>query len=74
MNKNFKRGENRMTIRKLIELGANLDDEITVEARIYDSEGNRKDTFYSSDEIKTDDVDIDIDKITLKADVESVTY
>lgn len=63
-----------MTIRRLIELGANLDDEITVEARTYDSEGNRKDTFYSFDEIKTDDVDFDIDKIILKADVESVTY
>ena len=64
-----------MTIRRLIELGANLDDEITVEARTYDEEGNRKDTLYSFDGIiSDDDVDFDIDKIILKADVESVTY
>lgn len=63
-----------MTIRRLIELGADLDDEIAVEARTYDSEGNRKDTFYSFDEIKSDDVDFDIDLIILRANVQSVTY
>jgi hypothetical protein len=62
-----------MTIRRLIELGANLDDEITIEARTYDVEGNRKDTFYNFDGVDIG-VDFDIDKIILKADVESVTY
>lgn len=61
-----------MTLRELIELGANLDDEITVEARTYDNEGNRKDTLFSFDGIDLNNVDIETGRIIIKADVESV--
>lgn len=59
-----------MTIRDLIKLGANLDDEIVVEARIYDDGGNRTGTFFSYDGV--DDADYDGKIITIKANVESV--
>ena len=59
-----------MTIRDLIKLGAGLDDEIVVEARTYDDEGNRTGTFFSYDGV--DDADYDGNIIIIKADVESV--
>lgn len=61
-----------MTIRDLIEQGAGLDDEIDVEARTYDNEGNRKDTLFSYSGIPFDSFDIVPGRITIKADVESV--
>jgi len=58
-----------MTIRDLIQMGANLDDEIMVEVKIYDDDGNRTGTFFSYD--GADDADYD-GNIIIKADVESV--
>lgn len=58
-----------MTIRDLIQMGANLDDEIMIEVKIYDNDGNRTGTFFSYDGV--DDADYD-GNIIIKANVESV--
>lgn len=61
-----------MTIRDLIEQGAGLDDEIDVEANVYDADGRSCGTFISGASIPFDSFDIVIGRITIKVDVKPV--
>jgi hypothetical protein len=61
-----------MTIRDLIEQGAGLDDEIDVEAKVYDADGRSCGTFISYDSIPFDSFGIVPGRITIKVDIEPV--
>lgn len=61
-----------MTIRDLIKMGANLDDEILIEAHTYDDYGNQTDTYFSYTEINSNDCIFEKGNIIIKANVSSV--
>lgn len=61
-----------MTIRNLIEMGANLDDEILIEAHTCDDYGNHTGTYLSYTEIVAKDCVFEKGNILIKAKVSSV--
>ena len=61
-----------MTIRDLIKMGANLDDEIFIEAHTYDDDGNRIGTYFSYTEINSDDCTFEKGQIVINASVTNV--
>ena len=61
-----------MTIRDLIKMGANLDDEIFVEAKILDDYGNLTGIYFSYDGVSSNKCVIQEKEIIISANVSSV--
>lgn len=61
-----------MTIRDLIKMGANLDAEISIEARTSDDYGNLTGVYFSYTEIPMDKCIIEEKEIIISANVSSV--